>query len=332
MNGMDAKTGIGLETTYGTPVKSMALLDTLTNNISGTYNRIDSKALGRGRFLPARSVMGSAEIGGSLSCEATPDCFSLLLYAALGAVTTTGAASLYTHAITAAAAGPKPITVATAKGNLIAVASCKVETLTLNAALDAILEADAEMVGIAEKYDQYPETPAGKVFGTASVPISLPFSFTGATLNLDGTANNDCGSFKAVIKNNLSAKRVMGNPFPNAHSAQFAEVTFELDMFYESEALLRKHLGAAAGWPMSRGAIPTPCALTAAFASGTTGHSLTVAATVAYVTAPEPAIEGSDYLKQTVTITVVNPGVTFTLVSAEANTALTTAGTPIVYT
>ncbi|HEY3267339.1 MAG TPA: phage tail tube protein [Armatimonadota bacterium] len=332
MNGMDVKTGIGLEAAYGAPVKSQALIDTLANGVAGTYNRIDSKALGRGRFLPARSVMGSAEIGGSLSCEATPDGFSLLLYAALGAVTTTGAASLYTHAITAAAAGPKPITVATAKGNLISVVSCKIETLTLNAVLDEFVNAEAEMVGIGEKFDVYPEDPAGKVFGAASLPVGLPFSFTGATLNLDGTASNDCGSIKAVIKNNLSAKRVLGSAFPTGHGPQVAEVTFELDMYYESEALLRKHLGAAAGWPFSRGAVPTPCALTAAFASGTTGHSLTAAATVAYVTAPEPAIEGSDYLKQPVTITVASPGVTFTLVNAEANTVLTTNGTAIVYT
>ncbi len=81
--GVQSKTGIGREVTYGNPVEAQKLIDAKTNDIGIEFNDPDHETL-RGITADFESVPGKSDVPGTLKTTATPEGLSRLNSMLLG--------------------------------------------------------------------------------------------------------------------------------------------------------------------------------------------------------------------------------------------------------
>lgn len=325
--GAQTKTGLGLETAYGTQVKAQVLLDARNNTIAGEYDRIQSQALKSGR-MRRPSVAGAARIGGGFQCEVTPDGFTRVLLAAVGSVSTTGAADPYTHTFSPPAAGPKPVTLMRLMGDIIAVHSCLINQIAIRAELDEMALADVEVVGKSERI-----TTSGfdaSAFGAAAYAADPAFTFVQAEAQIGGVKNCDVSSCVFTLNNNLDEKRTFCSAFPANQGPGMLDLTYEMDMYFSSDLELRKYLGVAAGaaYPYVATTTTLTSSVSLEFTAGA-NRSLKIASAACEVEAPLPPVESPEYLRQRVVYRARDLAIT--VKNAETNAVLTTAGTAIVW-
>jgi hypothetical protein len=131
-----------------------------------------------------------------------PKMAASLLYAALGAVTTTGASDPYTHTIIPATATPW-LTFWRMVGGLIAerFTDCKVKTVVIHGETGRPLTMTVTIVGLTPTFDAY----AGRET-TAAIEIADRFMhYDGAgALLVEGAVDNTIRSFDLTIENNTA--------------------------------------------------------------------------------------------------------------------------------
>lgn len=335
---VDIKVGYDLEGTYGTPVKAAYLLDVVDDDIKGVYNRIQSQAKRPSRAR-RKSAAGSAEVGGSLTCEIGPLGISRLLYAIFGAVTTVGAASPYVHTFKPDPGGPKPFTHVRAVGPVISVQSCMPAEATFRAELDQMVQLELAATGIYEKVDTRTVGRDTALFGTAAYPTSDPFSFIGAQVTLNGAVTDDVASWSTRINNGMITQRgLRRNRWAKNQQGNALEVEHSLRLYFSTEAELRKYMGATgSSFPFEAGNTVLTGSLKLELSDlATVPTLLTLESATVEFEAPQPPIAGDDYLMLDLVAVGLDDAANGALKavltnSTEANATVIAAGTNIVW-
>jgi len=189
--------GIGKETEYGTPVEVTKYVDLISESIVAS-NEVIYPETAQGRDL-TKQVAGPFKIGGPVNVFAEPENLGLLLLAAFGSVTSeVQGTTAYKHEFKPAdALGSLTLeighdTPSTARK----IAGCKVDKLTIEAAVKELVSASFDVVGKTEEIT----TP-----GTPEFSELPPFVFHQGTASIAGTPNANVKAFSVTLENKLQA-------------------------------------------------------------------------------------------------------------------------------
>lgn len=205
--GIGAQYGMALEATPGTLVAPTRFMEFLNESIKLDQKKIYSKGLRAGRRVntTGRWANGTRSVGGDVRFEVADRNFGLLLRLAMGAVATSGASAPFTHTFSPGDLLDDSFTCQIGRPDIAGVVQpftytgCKVNSFSLEAAVDAILQMTVSIVGMNESTAQ--------ALATASYPASTQlYTFAQGALTVGGAAV-PVSSFRLNGGNNLAERR-----------------------------------------------------------------------------------------------------------------------------
>jgi hypothetical protein len=237
--GQYATWGIGKETTPGTPVTPTVFYK--VNNFKPTY--------GEAKLTPD-TVGGSATASGRALAVVLPgkktysfDVVSMLwipgfgniLKAALGSVSTTGAADPYTHTFTGESTGLLPSYTMESKVDSIVyrMAGCHIDSLELSCVAGGAATWNTRWNAMAE---------ATASAASASFPADLPLTWDMLSFKVDSVDNVDIEGFTVRIENNQDVWYAVTNN-PQRPLAQGRRVTGSITLGFTADTWLTKMTG-----------------------------------------------------------------------------------------
>jgi Phage tail tube protein len=182
--------------------------------------------------------------GGSPQFFARPEMIGGLLYAALGAKATTGAADPYTHTFTPAATQPYMTWWASLGASVTEFESfidCKLVSLRIESSAGNPLRATAEITGISPTYET-PYPPTAIVVETAAPFLHMDGQ---GTLKVEGAAVSAIDNFVLTIATGVTAAQ--GDDYiPDSINEGMLDITVETGQTLSDFALWRRlHFGSA---------------------------------------------------------------------------------------
>lgn len=214
MPGYMGQIGLAEETTPGTRAAPTLFLPLVSESLADTQDPLTSAALRSGSLIVESSQRngGTHKIGGDFAVELTDNGLSLLFKHLIGAVSTTGSGTPYTHTFTPAAVVGKALTIQKGVGAVGASVwpfdflGCKVTEWELAVKAGEIATLSVTVAGMkAETSD---------ALATVTYPVAKPVKFLHGGLSLGG---NPVPVSECSIKfsRNVNAERfVLGSAYP----------------------------------------------------------------------------------------------------------------------
>jgi len=198
--GSKGQLGIQIETAFNTnPVTpDLQLINFTTESVKSSQTLNDSKVI-RSSRNPMKPVIGKKEISGTISTELNSS-IGTLLHCALGAVTTTGAGSPYTHVVKIGTSLPSFVLEKgfTDISQFALYTGCKINKMTMGAKGDSFDDISFDLLGAKE-------TISGTSFDATPTAITFaPFSGFSAAIEEGGsTIANVIEIGTITVENNL---------------------------------------------------------------------------------------------------------------------------------
>lgn len=235
ISGQDSALQIGLETTWGTGVAPTVQLPFTSESLKLVKTYIKEDAL-LGFKTSGNMYTEGEKVEGDFTTEVKPDAIGLLLGCALGAEGAATAAeatsTVYDHAFSLLAGGssnslPSLTIVVDRKAAVFGYVSCKINQMTLEAAVGELLKTTFSVRGRNEQSD---------ALETLSNSTKQPLRFSHGSLNFDDAAFADVTSFKLTVNNNLEDNffTMDSSAYMQEIEPQNREVTIEIEANYST--------------------------------------------------------------------------------------------------
>jgi hypothetical protein len=314
ISGQDAELQIGKETAWGTGVAPTVVVDFTDESLEFIPTYLEEDAL-LGRKFAGRMDVDGKQVGGGFGMIVKPDNIGLLLFAALGVEADAAAANVgstvYDHAFTAVAGGlsgslPKLTIVVDRKVAVFGYVSCKVDSMSMEAAVSDYLRATFEVRGHSEQDD---------ALEALSASTLIPFRFSGGTVSVDSSVWADVQRASLTYNNNLETDlfTMDGSIYMQEIEPQKRECTVDIDVLYSSTTNTARSDKFLTG---------STIAIELEFDTGEViadalNYKLTIAIPLAYITTASPNIGGPERITQTLSCKATedssNEAVTVTL-------------------
>lgn len=325
-SGQDAKMQIGLQTDFSTIASPTFQVDFTSESIKGIKNYITEDAL-LGLITTGRMDASGEKVEGNFSMIAKPDNIGLLIAAALGSeaapAVVASTSTIYDHAFSCLIGGtayslPKLTIMVDRKADIFAFVGCKIDSMTINAAVGDYLRADFSIRGRHEL--------AAQTLENLSFSTLRAFQFVDGDVTIDGSSVAGVTSFKLDVKNNLE------NDLYTLDSGQYMaeiepqnrEITVDMEMLYTESS----NDDIRTGKYRAGAALALVATFTSTEAAGEGKYySLTISIPLGYVTDAPALVNGPQRLKMPLSIKATqnasNQPITITLRDKDATAYLT---------
>lgn len=320
ISGQDSKLQIGAQSSWHGVVAPTKIVEFTSESLKLVRNYIEEDAL-VGRITTGRMDPAGDKVEGSFSMIVKPDNIGLLLSAALGAESAAtvvgGKSTIYDHSFSCIVGGtstslPKLTIVVDRKATVKAFVGCKIDSMTLTAAINDYLRAEFQIRGRHEE--------AGTL-ASLNYSTKRAFQFVDGTITVDGSPVADVTDFKLSVKNNLEndVHTMDSSTYMQEIEPQKREITADLEVLYSSASDTAFRANA-----FSDGStIALVCAFTSTESAGESEYyTLTLSIPLGYVTTADPAVGGPERIKMPVSVRASqdasNQPLTITLRDAQA--------------
>lgn len=296
ISGQDSKLQIGKETTWGTAVAPTVQIGFTSESLKYVQGYIEEDVM-VGLKTTGRMDISGKKVEGDFSMIVKPDNIGLLLAAALGnesSANGVGATStVYEHSFSCLASGtsnslPKLTIVVDRHVAVKGYKSCKINQLTLEAAVNDYLRATFSVRGHSEADD---------AVESLSYSTKRAFQFIDGNITVDGSNYADITNFRLTVNNNLENDlfTMDSSTYMQEIEPQKREITIELEALYSSSTNTTREDNFLAGATAAINIIFT----STEEAAESEYYLLTIKIPLAYITDASPNVGGPERIKQT---------------------------------
>lgn len=330
MIGWKAAVSIGRQANFNAPVKPQDFLFAESCGLEGRHTPIIVNPLMKKRWS-AKSSIGRVEVGGDTRIIAVPmGGFTKLLYSMFTDLTTTGTSAPYTHTFKLGDT-LYPLSIEKALNEYHLFSDLVVTRLVFAMDLDALLVATATLTGGNYRINNASYTDASAGFPAIAFPI-----FYGGTATLDGT-DLPARTAELTIESTEVDRRVLTSRYSKSYLPGAFTITGRLSLYYDSDAMIRRLFGInGTSYPATPAdALITGAIILKAICPGVTPTTyIQFKIPKALFQAVGVPVGGPDVVMQEVTFRGMpndneTSPIEIEISSSEANSTITTAGTPI---
>ncbi len=337
--GANSLLGIGTEAVEGHPVQVQNLLDYTGGTITPDLKVLYSKVLRGTAAGKVKRAAGRATYAGDITLDVTPEGMSKALASVFGPPVTvagTGAAvGTFTHTFSNTFA-QTPVTLVQKIGATIKVwPGCRGSSFKIGVdkEQDSVINATVGYMALNELI--YAADGDVGLTGAGYDPLQ-PFSPVDATLSIAGAASTSAKTFEVTCNRNLGERNVLnGYRGATGHYSQVTDVSATASLYFVDESAMKVYFGQADAVVAPYGATKTVFTQTVTLRiMQSANYELDVVFPACTYEKLGQPVSGPDVIMQEVSLTPVYDPATGTdmqivLRNTQANTVITTAGSPI---